>query len=69
MAESSKSNISPQTESIGISDRKKVKVRIENLSLSFGGVKALTDVSIDIKEHEILLNISELLQCTIQSAG
>ena len=33
---------------------KNVKIRIENLSLSFGGVKALTDVSIDIKEHEIL---------------
>lgn len=33
---------------------RKVKIRIENLSLSFGGVKALTDVSIDIREHEIL---------------
>ncbi len=33
---------------------KKVKLRIEGLSLSFGGVKALTDVSIDIKEQEIL---------------
>ena len=33
---------------------KKVKIRIENLSLSFGGVKALTDVSIVIKEREIL---------------
>lgn len=33
---------------------KKVKLSIQNLSLSFGGVKALTDVSIDIKEHEIL---------------
>lgn len=32
----------------------KVKIRIQNLSLSFGGVKALTDVSIDIKEKEIL---------------
>ncbi|MBN1191510.1 MAG: ABC transporter ATP-binding protein [Dehalococcoidales bacterium] len=31
-----------------------VKICIENLSLSFGGVKALTDVSIDIKEREIL---------------
>jgi len=31
-----------------------IKIRIENLSLSFGGVKALSDVSIDIKEHEIL---------------
>jgi branched-chain amino acid transport system ATP-binding protein len=33
---------------------KKLKIRIENLSLTFGGVKALTDVSIDIREHEIL---------------
>jgi branched-chain amino acid transport system ATP-binding protein len=31
-----------------------IKIRIENLSLSFGGVKALSDVSMDIKEHEIL---------------
>ena len=30
------------------------KIRIENLSLSFGGVKALTDISIDIKDNEIL---------------
>ncbi len=35
-------------------DKKKVKIRIENLSLSFGGVKALTNVNIDIKEGEIL---------------
>jgi branched-chain amino acid transport system ATP-binding protein len=33
---------------------KKVKIRIENLFLSFGGVKALTDISIDITEGEIL---------------
>ena len=31
-----------------------VKIRIENLSISFGGVKALTDVSFDIKDNEIL---------------
>jgi branched-chain amino acid transport system ATP-binding protein len=31
-----------------------VKIRVENLSLSFGGVKALADVSIDIKDNEIL---------------
>ena len=31
-----------------------VKIVIENLSLSFGGVKALNDVSLDIKENEIL---------------
>jgi branched-chain amino acid transport system ATP-binding protein len=37
-----------------LSEEKKVKIRIENLSLSFGGVKALTDVSLDIKENEIL---------------
>jgi len=33
---------------------KKVNIRISDLSLSFGGVKALTDVSIDIKQGEIL---------------
>lgn len=30
------------------------KIQIENLSLSFGGVKSLDDVSIDIKDNEIL---------------
>jgi branched-chain amino acid transport system ATP-binding protein len=29
-------------------------IRIENLSLSFGGVKALTDISVGVKENEIL---------------
>lgn len=33
---------------------RKVKIRIDNVSLSFGGVKALTDVSVDIRENEIL---------------
>ena len=32
----------------------RVKIRIENLSLSFGGVKALNDISFDIKDNEIL---------------
>ncbi|MFH1650950.1 MAG: ABC transporter ATP-binding protein [Chloroflexota bacterium] len=32
----------------------KVRIRIENLSLSFGGVKALTDISVDVRENEIL---------------
>jgi branched-chain amino acid transport system ATP-binding protein len=31
-----------------------VKIRIENLTLSFKGVKALSDVSLDIKDNEIL---------------
>jgi branched-chain amino acid transport system ATP-binding protein len=31
-----------------------VKLRIDNLSLSFGGVKALTDLSLDIRDNEIL---------------
>jgi len=31
-----------------------VKIRIENLSLAFGGVKALVDVSLDIRDNEIL---------------
>ncbi|MBI2910159.1 MAG: ABC transporter ATP-binding protein [Chloroflexi bacterium] len=32
----------------------KARIRIENLSLSFGGVKALSDVSLDIRDKEIL---------------
>jgi branched-chain amino acid transport system ATP-binding protein len=31
-----------------------LKIRIDSLSLSFGGVTALTDVSLDIKDNEIL---------------
>jgi branched-chain amino acid transport system ATP-binding protein len=33
---------------------KSVKLRIDSLSLSFGGVRALIDVSLDIRENEIL---------------
>ena len=33
---------------------RKVKLRIDNLLLSFGGVNALIDVSMDIRENEIL---------------
>ena len=33
---------------------KQVKMRVENLTLSFGGVKALKDVSLDIRDNEIL---------------
>jgi len=31
-----------------------IKIRIENLSLSFGGVRALVDVSVDVRDKEIL---------------
>jgi len=31
-----------------------VKLRVDHLSLSFGGVKALTDVTLDIRDNEIL---------------
>jgi len=30
-----------------------VILRVQNISLSFGGVKALTDVSFDVREHEV----------------
>jgi branched-chain amino acid transport system ATP-binding protein len=33
---------------------KKVRLSIQNLSLSFGGVRALTDVNLDIRDNEIL---------------
>ncbi len=31
-----------------------VKIRVDNLSLSFGGIRALNDVSLEVREHEIL---------------
>jgi branched-chain amino acid transport system ATP-binding protein len=37
-----------------MNNEKNIILRLQNISLSFGGVKALTDVSIDIKENEIL---------------
>ncbi len=37
-----------------VKSESKVKIRIENLSLSFGGVKALNEVSLDINDNEIL---------------
>lgn len=33
---------------------KKVRLRIDGLSLSFGGVRALADVSLDVRDNEIL---------------
>jgi len=33
---------------------KKVKLLVDNISLSFGGVRALTDVTVEVKENEIL---------------
>jgi len=33
---------------------KEVRIRVEHLSLQFGGTKALTDVSVDVRDHEVL---------------
>jgi len=33
---------------------RRVRLRTDNLSLSFGGVKALIDISLDVRENEIL---------------
>ena len=41
-------------ERIGMDRERPVKIRIENLGLSFGGVTALDDVSLDIRENEVL---------------
>jgi branched-chain amino acid transport system ATP-binding protein len=46
-------NLTTEARTSSVEDQK-VKIRIDHLSLSFGGVKALTDVSIDIREGEIL---------------
>jgi len=37
-----------------VESEKKATLRIENLSLSFGGVHALFDVSVDVRNHEVL---------------
>lgn len=37
-----------------IKNRPQAKIKIENLSLSFGGVRALSDISLDINDSEIL---------------
>lgn len=39
---------------MAVKTEKSAKISIENLSLSFGGVKALSDISIDIRDNEIL---------------
>jgi branched-chain amino acid transport system ATP-binding protein len=45
-------NMAETTQLSGVSE--KAKIRIENLTLTFGGVKALTNINIDIRDHEIL---------------
>ncbi len=39
---------------MNVETRKPVKIKIDNISLSFGGVKALVDVSTEIRDKEIL---------------
>jgi branched-chain amino acid transport system ATP-binding protein len=40
--------MSPQNKTIG-----EVILQVQNISLRFGGVKALTDISFDVREHEV----------------
>jgi branched-chain amino acid transport system ATP-binding protein len=44
----------PEKDSTESNIQTRTNIRIENLSLSFGGVKAIKDVSLDIKDNEIL---------------
>jgi len=37
-----------------VSGKNRVKIKIDGLSLTFGGVKALVDISVDIRDNEIL---------------
>ena len=41
-------------DSITAKTEKKVRLSIENVSLNFGGVRALTDVSLEVRDNEIL---------------
>jgi branched-chain amino acid transport system ATP-binding protein len=60
LEEVNSSNVSTRNREIEAGN--KAKIRIENLSLSFGGVRALTDISIDINEREILAIIGPTVQ-------
>src|SRR4030043_16911 len=40
-----------------MSRQNNIKMRIENLCLSFGGVRALIDVSLEVKDKELLVVI------------
>jgi len=44
----------PDKEKVGNQSAAGARIKIENLSLAFGGVKALTDINIDIRDKEIL---------------
>ncbi len=37
-----------------VNNGSQAKIQIKNLSLSFGGVRALTDINVDVRENEIL---------------
>ncbi len=37
-----------------VSGKNRVKIKVDGLSLTFGGVKALVDISVDIRDNEIL---------------
>ena len=41
-------------DSVTVKTEKKARISIENISLSFGGVRALTDVSLEVRDNEIL---------------
>jgi branched-chain amino acid transport system ATP-binding protein len=55
MLKNGKTNLSTGKNTVmKVETEKKVKLRVENLSLSFGGVRALTDVSLEVRDNEIL---------------
>ncbi len=37
-----------------MTDQHRAKIKIENISLSFGGITALKDISLEIRDNEIL---------------
>ena len=44
----------PDKDNIVTSSANGAKIKIENLSLSFGGVKSLVDINVDVRDREIL---------------
>ncbi len=48
-----KSNVAGPSQGVGAKSIGDVILDVKNISLRFGGVKALTDISFDVREHEI----------------
>jgi len=53
VVEEARAIAAPAASSVGRRRTGEVVLEVKNISLAFGGVKALTDISFDVREHEV----------------